>query len=285
MEKRHPNHPGEMGTDAALAMQAREPEELNARSRAIQLLLEAGVPFLVGGAYAYATYTGIYRDTKDLDLFPRRRDALRALRVLEREGWRSDCTEEGWLYKAWWGDYFVDLIFSSGNGVAEVDDEWFRHGQAALVFGHRCQIAPPEEMIWSKAFVSERERYDGADINHLLLKQGPVLDWERLMRRFERYWEVLLSHLMLFRFAYPCERDTVPAWVMTELMGRTLDSLKEGNWEERLCRGNLISKVNYAVDIHHWGYGDGRSWDERDRRKGVARGEGLELDDTAGGGW
>ncbi|HSP81422.1 MAG TPA: hypothetical protein VLQ93_23085 [Myxococcaceae bacterium] len=273
-----------MGTDAALAIQARELEELNARSRAIQLLLEAGVPFVVGGAYAYAAYTGIYRDTKDLDLFPRRRDALRALRVLERDGWRTERTDEGWLYKAWWGDYFVDFIFSSGNGVAEVDDEWFLHGQAAIVFGSRCQLAPAEEMIWSKAFVSERERYDGADINHLLLKQGPVLDWERLMRRFDRYWEVLLSHLMLFRFAYPCERDTVPAWVMTELMGRTLDTLKEGNWEERLCRGNLISKVNYTVDIHHWGYGDGRSWDERDRRKGEARGEGLELEDTAGGG-
>jgi hypothetical protein len=284
MEKRHPNHPGEMGTDAGLAVRAREAEELHARGRAIQVLLQAGVPFVVGGAYAYAAYTGIYRDTKDLDLFPRRCDALRALSVLERDGWRTERTDEVWLYKAWWGQYFVDLIFSSGNGVAAVDDEWFHHGQAAIICGHHCLIAPAEELIWSKAFVNERERYDGADIHHLLLKRGPVLDWERLMRRFDRYWEVLLSHLMLFRFAYPSERDTVPDWVMTELMARTLDTLREGNWEERVCRGSLLSRVNYTLDIHHWGYGDGRSWDERERKKGGARGEGLELEDSAGGG-
>ncbi|QRO02581.1 nucleotidyltransferase [Archangium violaceum] len=273
-----------MGIDASLAERARTPEEINARGRAIEVLLDAGVPFLVGGAYAYATYTGIYRDTKDLDLFPRKRDAERALVALEKDGWRTERADEVWIYKAYRGEYFVDFIFSSGNGVATVDDEWFVHARSASVFGYRCLIAPAEEMIWSKAFVNERERYDGADINHLILKMGTGMDWERLLRRFDRYWEVLLSHLMMFRFAYPCERDLIPTWLMTELMSRTLDTLKEGNWDERLCRGNLISRVNYAVDIHHWGYGDGRSWDERDRQKGEARGAGRELENTVGGG-
>lgn len=283
METRHPNHPGDMGPDASLASRNRSTEELNTRSRAIELLVNAGVPFLVGGAYAYATYTGIYRDTKDLDLFPRKRDAARALEVLEKDGWRTERADEVWLYKAYKGDYFVDFIFSSGNGVATVDDEWFVHARPARVFGHRCLVSPPEEMIWSKAFVNERERYDGADVNHLLLKAGPTMDWERLMRRFDRYWEVLLSHLMLFRFSYPCERDTVPAWVMTDLLSRTVDTLKEGNWCDRLCRGNLISRVNYTVDIHHWGYGDGRSWDEQERKKGEAR-EGFQLENPSSGG-
>jgi nucleotidyltransferase DUF2204 len=284
MEKRHPNHPGEMGIDASLAERCRTTDEINARGRAIEVLLDAGVPFLVGGAYAYSTYTGIYRDTKDLDLFPRKRDAELALVALEKDGWRTERADEVWIYKAYKGEYFVDFIFSSGNGVAAVDDEWFVHAKTASVFGHHCLVAPAEEMIWSKAFVNERERYDGADINHLILKMGRSMDWERLLRRFDRYWEVLLSHLMMFRFAYPCERDLIPVWLMTELMSRTLDTLKEGNWDERLCRGNLISRVNYAVDIHHWGYGDGRSWDERDREKGAARGAGRELENTAGGG-
>jgi hypothetical protein len=284
MEKRHPNHPGEMGIDASLAERNRTTDEINARGRAIEVLLDAGVPFLVGGAYAYSTYTGIYRDTKDLDLFPRKRDAERALVELEKDGWRTERADEVWIYKAYKGEYFVDFIFSSGNGVATVDDEWFVHARTASVFGHQCLIAPAEETIWSKAFVNERERYDGADINHLILKMGRSMDWERLLRRFDRYWEVLLSHLMMFRFAYPSERDLVPTWLMTELMSRTLDTLKEGNWDERLCRGNLISRVNYAVDIHHWGYGDGRSWDERDREKGEARGAGRELENTLGGG-
>ncbi|WP_174816710.1 nucleotidyltransferase [Myxococcus fulvus] len=273
-----------MGTDAALAERERTSDELNARARAVGLLREAGVPFVVGGAYAYATYTGIYRDTKDLDLFPRKADAARALEVLEKDGWRTERTDEVWLYKAFKGEYFVDFIFSSGNGVAVVDDEWFEHARTSTIFGHECLVAPAEEMIWSKAFVVERERFDGADVNHLILKAGKQMDWERLMRRFDRYWEVLLSHLMMFRFAYPSETQLIPDWVMAELMRRTLDSMRDGAWEQKLCRGNLVSKVNYHVDIHHWGFGDGRAWDENERRQGGERGEGSELEDSIGGG-
>src|SRR5262245_9880001 len=35
--------------------------------RALKLVRESGVPFLLGGAYAFGTYTGILRHTKDLD--------------------------------------------------------------------------------------------------------------------------------------------------------------------------------------------------------------------------
>lgn len=294
MEKRHPNHPGELSTDARIAERSRDRGEINARARAIELLLEAGVPFVVGGAYAYATYTGIYRDTKDLDVFPRKRDALRALEILEKDGWRTERTDEVWLYKAFKGEWFVDFIFSSGNGVAVVDDEWFEYATTAEVFGRECLIAPAEEMIWSKAFVVERERYDGADVNHLIKCMGPHLDWGRILRRFDRYWEVLLSHVMMFRFSYPGERNHVPDWVMVDLLSRALDSVKQGNWKRgewpfQICRGNLISRVNYTVDIRDWGYEDGRRWDEAERVKGtereaLSRGEGSELEATHSGG-
>jgi hypothetical protein len=267
MEKRHPNHPGEMSTDAHLAERDREPEELSARARAIKVLQDAGVPFLVGGAYAYATYTGIYRDTKDLDLFPRPKDAPRALEILASDGWRTERTDEVWLYKGFKGEFFVDLIFSSGNGIATVDDLWFEHARTGVVMGQEVSIAPPEEMIWSKGFVLERERYDGSDVNHLLRCAGPEMDWDRLLFRFERYWEVLLSHLMLFRYAYPSERAVIPDWVMVELMQKTLESVRDGNWEQKICRGNLLSRVNYQIDINAWGFENGRKWDETERGK------------------
>ena len=60
----------------------------------------------------------------------------------------------------------------------------------------------------------ERERYDGADVAHLLRAHGDRLDWPRLLRRFGPHWRVLLSHLVLFGFIYPGERALVPAWVM-----------------------------------------------------------------------
>ena len=39
-----------------------------------RVLVDAEVPFLVGGAFAHACFTGIRRATKDLDLFIRRED-------------------------------------------------------------------------------------------------------------------------------------------------------------------------------------------------------------------
>lgn len=267
MEKRHPNHPGELSANATQAEVLRHSDEIGARARAIEVLLNEDVPFVVGGAYAYAQYTGIYRDTKDLDLFPRKRDALRALNILEKDGWRTERTDEVWLYKAFKGEYFVDFIFSSGNGVAVVDEEWFEHSTRGHVFGHECDIAPAEEVIWSKSFVCERERYDGADVIHLIKSVGKEMDWNRMLRRFDRYWEVLFSHLMMYRFAYPCERSNVPDWVMATMLERTVKTLNEGDWREKICRGNLVSRVNYGLDIKEWGYIDGRKWDEVERVK------------------
>jgi hypothetical protein len=285
----HPNHPGELSVDKSIAARLRQPEELSARARAIEVLSNAGVPFVVGGAYAFFTYTGIYRDTKDLDLFPRQVDAERALEVLSADGWRTERTDEVWLYKAFKGEYFVDLIFSSGNGVATVDDLWFEHARRGEVMGHDVLIAPVEEMIWSKAFVLERERYDGADVAHLIQSASEDMDWGRLMMRFERYWEILLAHLMTFRFAYPSERSKVPTWVMAELCSKTVDSVLEGDWLEKVCRGSLMSKVNYGIDIQEWGFECGKTWDHRERTGSRSSphkeqpGEGSELEAACSG--
>lgn len=261
------------------------PETISFYCEAMETLQQAGVPFLVGGAYAYARYTGVVRHTKDFDVFIDPADFERALEAFSRKGWKVERNFPHWLGKTWNdnGEDFVDLIFSSGNGVARVDHLWFDHAVDEEVLGMKVKLCPAEEMIWSKAFVNERERYDGSDVNHLLLKAGPGMDWERLMRRFDRYWEVLFGHIMMFRFAYPSERDTVPDWVMAELMSRTLETIKDGNWEQKLCRGNLISRVNYQVDITRFGFEDGRAWDEREREQGDERGARSELESTAGG--
>ena len=264
-EARHPNHPGELSTEASAAERMRNGDELGARARAIQVLQRAAVPFLVGGAYAFAHYTGIYRDTKDLDLFLRPEDVERGLEVLAGDGWRTEHHPEGWLAKGFKGEYFVDLIYSSGNGVAVVDEAWFERALPGRVFGQAVQLVPAEEMLWSKGFVMERERFDGADVNHLLRAMGPKLDWNHLLARFERYWEVLLAQLMLFRFAYPSERDVVPDRVMTDLLSRTVETLKTEAEEERICRGDLLSRINYRLDVGRWGYSSGRERDEQER--------------------
>src|SRR4051794_5536120 len=182
--------------------------------RALTGLQEAGVPFLVGGAYAFERYTGIVRHTKDLDIFVRQADYPRAIAVLEADGCQGEVPFPHWLAKAYCGHHFVDLIFGSGNGVAPVDDDWFTHAVDETVLGIPVQIVPAEEMIWQKALIMERERFDGADVAHLLRARGDRLDWDRLLRRFGQHWRVLLSHLVLFGYIYSDEQAKIPSGVL-----------------------------------------------------------------------
>ena len=144
--------------------------------RAMRLLDEAGIDFLVGGAYAFERYTGIARHTKDFDIFVHPRDLERVLETLGAAGCETELPFPHWLGKARCGEDFVDVIFSSGNGVAAVDDEWFVHSVEEEIFGRPVRLIPPEEMIWSKAFIMERERYDGNDVIHLLRARAGSLD-------------------------------------------------------------------------------------------------------------
>jgi len=224
----------------------------------LQTLNAAGVPYLVGGAFAYACYTGIERNTKDLDLFIHRRDFERAAQALQQGGYLAEMTYSHWLAKVRRGDAFIDLIFSSGNGVAEVDDEWFDNAPEAQVLGISVRLSPPEEMIWSKAFIMERERYDGADVAHLIRAHGAQLDWQRLLRRFGPHWRVLLSHLVLYGFIYPGERAVVPGWLMDELLERLRHDDQPPPAQPRLCAGTLLSREQYLPDVEQQGYEDGR---------------------------
>ena len=241
----------------SVAETALDPVSREFYRRVMRELEAGGIPFLVGGAYAFERYTGIGRHTKDFDLFLHPRDVERALAVLAAVGCETELSFPHWLAKARCGDDVVDLIFSSGNGVALVDDDWFRDSVAERVLDVPVRLIPAEEMIWSKSFVMERERYDGADVAHVLRACADTLDWPRLLRRFDAHWRVLLHHLLIFGFIYPCERTRVPAAVMRELMGR-LDAELTRPARERVCQGTLVSRAQYLVDVEHWNYTDPR---------------------------
>lgn len=225
---------------------------------ALLALREKGVPFLVGGGYAFASYTGIDREKKDLDLFVRPRDVDATLGTLARAGFDVELVAPHWLGKVYRGEHFIDIVFSSGNGVAAVDDEWFAHAETMEILGVDVLASPVEEMIWSKAFILERERFDGGDVTHLIRARGERLDWERLVRRFEPHWHVLFAHLLLFRFAYPCHRSLVPDRVIRALLERLEHETDAAAPDERVCRGTLLSAKQYLVDVEQWDYRDGR---------------------------
>ncbi len=227
-------------------------------ARMLAALRGAGVPFLVGGGYLLRHLTGIARPVKDLDVFVRPADAQRTLAVLADVGCETWVPFGHWLGKARAPEGSVDVIFSSGNGIANVDDEWFEAAVPATVSGVPVALCPVEETIWSKAFVMERERYDGADVAHLLLACGRRLDWDRTLRRFGPHWRVLLSHLVLFGFIYPNEPPPAPPWVFGRLIGRLRTEMASPPMDERLCQGTLLSRAQYRDDVEQEGFRDAR---------------------------
>ena len=234
------------------------PETAEFYRQVLATLQASHVPFLVGGAYAFQYYAGVSRSTKDFDIFVRPHDLEPVLDVLEHAGLRTEVTFEHWLAKAFSGDRFIDVIFNSGNGVAQVDDEWFIHAVEENILGGSCRLTPAEEMIWSKAFIMERERFDGADIAHLFRHASGMLDWDRLGHRFGPNYRVLLAHMILFGFIYPGERTILPSHVMRELLERVQAEMEKPTRDPRVCQGTLLSREQYLVDIDQWGYEDAR---------------------------
>jgi len=225
--------------------------------RTLHVLSDAAVPFLVGGSHAFLEYTGIVRNTKDFDLFLRRGDLDRAMDALQAAGYRTDLTFPHWLGKAWQHEDHVDLVFSSGNGLCIVDEGWFDHAVETQVIGMPVKIVPCEELVWQKAFVMERERFDGADIMHMLRTRGATLDWDRLLARFDANWPLLYTYLLFFHFVYPSEIQALPATVLDEL-ARRMAELRASGQAERVCRGTLVSRAQYLLDIGQYGYADAR---------------------------
>jgi hypothetical protein len=226
--------------------------------RSMTILMDANVPFLVGGAYAFARYTGIERHTKDFDIFIRRSDFDRAAQVLHDAGYQTELTFPHWIGKAYQGEDFIDLIFSAGNGVATVDDLWFEHAVPEVVLGINVGLIPPEEMIWSKGLIMERERFDGADVAHMLKNVGRDLDWKRLLTRFDKHWRALYAHLVLFGYIYPSRRSNIPEWVMKDLADRLAKESSQPDAEDKTCFGTIISRQQYLQDINNWGFKDAR---------------------------
>ena len=130
-----------------------------------------------------------------------------------------------------------------------MDDEWFAYALEADVLGMPVKIAPVEELLWQKAFVMERERYDGADVAHIIRSCAETLDWDRVVRRFDAYWQLLLSYLVLFGFIYPSERHRIPERVWNDLTARLQPEISDA--AERRPRVPRHADVARAVSARH----------------------------------
>ena len=223
--------------------------------KALRALNRAGVPYIVSGLYAIYEYTGIYRKTKDLDLFFEPSVLVDAARVLRDEGFTTYLEQSHWLAKARMEGQQIDLIYGMGNGLALIDAAWHKHSRAGILAGEPIRVAPPEDLIMHRIFVSERHRSDMADILHLILCRGDELDWKRLLDRIHAHWRLFLAQVHLFDYVYPGHRTRIPRWVREELLRRADEEIAEVG-DPDVCAGTLISRFSFSIDVNEWGFRD-----------------------------
>ena len=225
---------------------------------ALEALSRAGLPFVVAGAYAIYEHTGIYRKTKDLDLFFEPSSVVAAAAALRAAGFVTRLEDHHWLAKATMGDYFIDLIYGMGNGVALIDEGWIAHSRPSILAACQVRIAPAEELIWHRLFISERHRHDMSDIVHLILCHGEALDWHRLVNRVGEHWPLLLSQILMFSYVYPSYRTKVPSWVPEQLLARARAQVGRNEDDANFTRGPLISRFSFTIDEREWGFASPR---------------------------
>jgi hypothetical protein len=228
------------------------PEQAALYRDVLRLLNQHGVPYAVSGAFALQQHTGIWRDTKDLDLFLCAPDASAALTYLGELGFECEVRDPYWLAKAHRGDYYVDLITGMSNAVLSVDRSWIDRSLPSEVFDVETRVLGAEELFASKMFVLFRERFDGADLVHIIYGTRGKLDWQRILQLVGEHRELLLVVLALFHYVYPQAKHMVPRGVW-ELAKSELDNPESQKTE---FRGTLLDENMFAIDVKDWGLPD-----------------------------
>jgi len=222
---------------------------------ALEMLNASGCQYMLGGAFAMFQYTGIFRDTKDLDIFCKSSEYPKILKYFASQGYKTELTDVRWLAKIFHGEYFIDIIFDTVSNICTVDDSWYERASTGYFADVPVKFIPVEELIWCKIYVQNRERNDNADINHILLKYGRNVDWNQLLFRLDTHWHLLLAQILIFQFVYPADfHEIIPKWLFDELMKRANEQYELPPPLEKVCRGPLIDQTQYQVDIKEWDY-------------------------------
>ena len=226
------------------------PEQEHLFREVLRILNAHRVPYVVSGAFALHEHTGIWRDTKDLDVFLAADMVAPTMDLLKRQGFEVEICDPVWLCKVRAGEYYVDLISGMSNAVIRVDQSWIDRAFDTEVLGVRARVLAPEELIASKVFVTFRERFDGADIAHLVYAAGNTMDWNRLMSLVGEHWQMLLWALLLFHYIYPGS-TAVPMLIWDELLSKLRADLENPDLNAPF-RGSLIDEKMFAIDIREW---------------------------------
>lgn len=165
------------------------------------------IRFALGGGTVAALYAGRRHQAKDLDLYilpadrGRMIDAVRTAGIVDYYEQRP--YDRTWIFRGVRDGAIVDVMWQMANGRAEVDAAWLTNGPETKVMGLTLKLLPPEELIWSKIYVLQRERSDWPEVLNMLYVQGRRLDWNRLLERVGDDRPLLSSIVCLFAWICP----------------------------------------------------------------------------------
>ncbi len=201
---------------------AKVPEEQwNVFLPAIRAARKHNTPVALGGAFAMAAYIGEFKGTKDLDLYVLPEDKDRMISALTELGMKDLYEEQSydrrWIYRSTGSGAIIDIIWAMANMTATVDRQWLERGLEIRVRGETMRVLPPEELIWTKLYVLQRDRCDWPDILNILYATSSGLDWNRLLDRIGDDWPLLAGVLSVFGWMFPCRAIELPQWVRDAL--------------------------------------------------------------------
>ncbi|MFI5200972.1 MAG: hypothetical protein ACHQNE_01115 [Candidatus Kapaibacterium sp.] len=166
-----------------------------------------GKPFALGGALAWATYCGHYRNTKDIDLYvplESKQDFIDAVTTIGAADYYNTLTyDRGWIYRSTRDGCIADLIWAMANYVRPIDEDYFNGETTLALRGNSYRVLPAEELILNKLYIMNRTRCDWFDVFNLLYMTNGALDWDRLIAKLGDDKILLGSVLRIFAWLCP----------------------------------------------------------------------------------
>ncbi|MDB6109376.1 MAG: hypothetical protein JWR69_1126 [Pedosphaera sp.] len=221
---------------------------------AIEAARNAGLRFMLGGGFGLAIYTGRWRNTKDIDFYilPRDRDPMIA--ALSNAGFVDYFDQRpydpGWIYRSTREGIIVDIIWSMANRRAEVDEIWFERGQPVQIREESMQVIPPEELLWCKLYILQRDHFDWTDIFNLLYAAGVYLDWDHLLERLGPDTPLLHAALTVFSWLAPNRAREFPDKLRKQLGLPKPEKISE---REHLRRVKLLDSRAWFASLQQEG--------------------------------
>ncbi len=202
-------------------MSAISDEQWQVYQKAIRALRQAGLRIMLGGGFAMASYTGRWRNTKDIDFYILEKDRPRAVEALTAAGF-TDYYEQlpydrKWIYRSTQSGVIVDVIWAMANQRAQVDEDWFANAAEISIRGEKLSVVPVEEFIWCKLYILQRDHCDWTDVLNVMFATGPEIDWNRLLIRLEEDWPLLKALLTLYGWVCPRQAARLPESLYTRL--------------------------------------------------------------------